>query len=82
MCTTCCLTPTPQPPINLTPMQRPAAFFDRDNTLIISDGYLGDPDGVVLVKGAADVVAALRDMGYAVVVTNRDGCYVIEVHGA
>ena len=31
-----------------------AVFFDRDNTLIANDGYLGDPDGVVLVDGAAE----------------------------
>jgi D-glycero-D-manno-heptose 1,7-bisphosphate phosphatase len=55
-------------------MKRPAIFFDRDNTLIVSDGYLGDPAQVVLVDGAADAVAAARDMGYAVVVfSNQSG---------
>ena len=34
-------------------MRRPAVFFDRDNTLIISDGYLGDPTKVTLgVEGS------------------------------
>jgi len=55
-------------------MKRPAVFFDRDNTLIVSDGYLGDPAQVVLVEGAADTVAHARRLGYAVVViSNQSG---------
>ena len=55
-------------------MKRPAVFFDRDNTLIVSDGYLGDPSKVVLVDGAADAVARVRSLGYAVVVfSNQSG---------
>ena len=55
-------------------MKRPAVFFDRDNTLIVSDGYLGDPSKVVLVDGAADAVARARMLGYAVVVfSNQSG---------
>jgi D-glycero-D-manno-heptose 1,7-bisphosphate phosphatase len=55
-------------------MKRPAVFFDRDNTLIISDGYLGDPSKVVLVEGAAEIVARVRSLGYAVVVfSNQSG---------
>jgi D-glycero-D-manno-heptose 1,7-bisphosphate phosphatase len=55
-------------------MKRPAVFFDRDNTLIISDGYLGDPSKVVLVEGAAEMVARVRSLGYAVVVfSNQSG---------
>jgi D-glycero-D-manno-heptose 1,7-bisphosphate phosphatase len=55
-------------------MKRPAVFFDRDNTLIVSDGYLGDPSKVVLVDGAADAVARARSLGYAVVVfSNQSG---------
>jgi D,D-heptose 1,7-bisphosphate phosphatase len=55
-------------------MPRPAVFFDRDNTLIVSDGYLGDPSGVVLVDGAADAVAKVRALGFAaVVVSNQSG---------
>lgn len=55
-------------------MQRPAVFFDRDNTLIVSDGYLGDPSKVVLIPGAAAAIAELRKMGYAiVVVSNQSG---------
>ncbi|MGN6726178.1 MAG: HAD-IIIA family hydrolase [Tepidisphaeraceae bacterium] len=55
-------------------MRRPAVFFDRDNTLIIGNEYLGDPAQVVLVAGAAAAVARCRDMGFAVVVvSNQSG---------
>ncbi len=55
-------------------MGRPAVFFDRDNTLIVNDGYLGDPAGVVLMPGAAAAVAAVRAVGFAVVVvSNQSG---------
>lgn len=55
-------------------MRRPAVFFDRDNTLIACDGYLGDPEQVVLIDGAADAVARARRMGFAtVIVSNQSG---------
>jgi len=55
-------------------MKRPAVFFDRDNTLIACNDYLGDPEQVVLIRGAADAVARLRSLGYAiVVVSNQSG---------
>jgi D-glycero-D-manno-heptose 1,7-bisphosphate phosphatase len=55
-------------------MTRPAIFFDRDNTLIIGNDYLGDPAKVVLVPGAAESVARARTMGFAtVVVSNQSG---------
>lgn len=55
-------------------MKRPAVFFDRDNTLIANDGYLGDPAGVKVIPGAADAVARARSLGYAVVViSNQSG---------
>jgi histidinol-phosphate phosphatase family protein len=53
---------------------RPAVFFDRDNTLIPSSGYLGDPAEVRLVEGAAEAVARVRAFGFAVVVaSNQSG---------
>ena len=56
------------------PPHRPAVFFDRDDTLIVNAGYLGDPAGVVLMPGAAAAVAAVRRAGYAVVVvSNQSG---------
>ena len=55
-------------------MKRPAVFFDRDNTLIVSDGYLGDPSRVVLVEGAADAVAKARQYGFKVLtISNQSG---------
>lgn len=55
-------------------MKRPAIFFDRDNTLILNDGYMGDPSKVVLATGAAAAVAKARSLGYAtVVVSNQSG---------
>ena len=56
------------------PIMRRAAFLDRDGTVIEERGDLGDPEGVVLVPGAADAVRRLRDAGLAVVlVTNQSG---------
>ena len=55
-------------------MKRPAIFFDRDNTLIVGSEYLGDPDDVVLMPGAADAVSRARALGYAtVVISNQSG---------
>jgi D-glycero-D-manno-heptose 1,7-bisphosphate phosphatase len=53
---------------------KPALFFDRDNTLIVNDGYLGDPAQVVLIDGAAAAVAAAVNAGFVVVtVSNQSG---------
>lgn len=55
-------------------MTRPAAFIDRDGTLIVEREYLADPDGVELLPGAADALRALAAAGFAlVVVTNQSG---------
>src|SRR5207249_1472708 len=49
-------------------------FFDRDNTLIACDDYVGDPDKVTLIDGAADAVARAKDLGYAtVIISNQSG---------
>lgn len=54
--------------------RRPAVFFDRDNTLVINDGYLGDPAGVKLMPGAASAVARAKRLGFSVVVvSNQSG---------
>ena len=53
---------------------RPAVFIDRDGTLITERSYLAHPDGVELVPGAAEALAALRRAGFALVtVTNQSG---------
>ena len=55
-------------------MKRPAVFFDRDNTLIACDEYLGDANKVALVNGAAEAVARARKLGYATVIfSNQSG---------
>jgi D-glycero-D-manno-heptose 1,7-bisphosphate phosphatase len=55
-------------------MKRPAVFFDRDNTLIACDEYLGDATKVTLVNGAAEAVARARKLGYATVIfSNQSG---------
>ncbi|HEX4129393.1 MAG TPA: HAD family hydrolase [Pirellulales bacterium] len=54
--------------------KRPAVFLDRDGVLIEDLGYLGDPEGVALIPGAAEAVAELRSAGFVtVVVTNQSG---------
>ena len=51
-----------------------AIFLDRDNTIIENDGYLGDASKVKLLPGAATAIAALRRLGYrVVVVSNQSG---------
>jgi D,D-heptose 1,7-bisphosphate phosphatase len=55
-------------------MKKPAIFFDRDNTLIACDGFLGDPAQVRLIDGAADAIARARGMGFAIVtISNQSG---------
>lgn len=52
----------------------PAAFLDRDGTLIIDRDYPGDPDGVALLPGAVDAVRRLNAAGVPVIiVTNQSG---------
>lgn len=53
---------------------RPAAFIDRDGTLIVEHGFLDNPDGVQPLPGAIDAVRRLNDWGYRVIgVTNQSG---------
>lgn len=51
--------------------RRPAAFFDRDGTLIESVHYLSNPDDVKLIDGAAEAIIDLRRQGYAIVVVSN-----------
>lgn len=56
-----------------TPLH-PAAFLDRDGTLIEDEHYLGDPARVRLRPGAVDAVRRLNEAGLRVViVTNQSG---------
>lgn len=55
-------------------MSRPAAFLDRDGTIIRDTEYLRDPDQVELLPGAARAIRRLNDAGWPViVVTNQSG---------
>lgn len=53
---------------------RPAAFVDRDGTIIREREYLGDPAGVELLPGAVEGLRALHAAGYQlVIVSNQSG---------
>jgi len=55
-------------------MSRPAVFLDRDGTIIEDKGFLGDPQGVVILPTVVDALRLLRDHGYAtVVISNQSG---------
>ena len=58
----------------MSPAGRPAAFVDRDGTIIREKEYLADPAGVELLPGAAAGLRKLADAGYAlVIVSNQSG---------
>ncbi|MBD3299119.1 MAG: HAD-IIIA family hydrolase [candidate division Zixibacteria bacterium] len=60
---------TPEPAIS-----RPAAFLDRDGTIIEEREYLSDPDGVELIPGAINGIQLLNQWGYWVFgVSNQSG---------
>jgi D-glycero-D-manno-heptose 1,7-bisphosphate phosphatase len=53
---------------------RPAAFLDRDGTVIDEVNYLARPDQVRVLEGARESLLELRQAGYALVlVTNQAG---------
>ena len=53
---------------------RPAAFLDRDGTIIEELGYLGDPDQIRFIPGAIEALRALQRAGFRlVVITNQAG---------
>jgi heptosyltransferase-2 len=61
------------PPGGLAPA-RPAAFLDRDGTIIEDLGYLADPERIQFIPGAQDALRALQASGYRlIVVTNQSG---------
>ena len=54
--------------------RRPAAFLDRDGTLIEDAHYLADPDGVRILPDVAQHLIALNERDLlAIVVTNQSG---------
>ncbi|GIW70603.1 MAG: D,D-heptose 1,7-bisphosphate phosphatase [Planctomycetota bacterium] len=53
---------------------RPAAFLDRDGTLNRDTDFVGGPEEVELLPGAAEAVRRLRAAGFVpVVVSNQSG---------
>ena len=53
---------------------RPAVLLDRDNTIIVNDGDLGDPEGVSLMPGAEAALARLHAANWPlIVITNQGG---------
>lgn len=57
-----------------TPTLRPAAFLDRDGTIMRDMHYPRDPDLVVLIPDAAAAMRRLAEAGVpVVVVTNQSG---------
>jgi len=53
---------------------RPAAFLDRDGTLMEDTGYIGDPRRVRLLPKVPEALLALERAGFArIVVTNQSG---------
>lgn len=54
--------------------RRPAAFLDRDGTIIRDTVYIRDPKDVELLPGAAEAIKRLNEASVAVVVvTNQSG---------
>lgn len=52
----------------------PAAFLDRDGTLMEDSGFIGDPARVRVLPGVPEALIALADAGYErIVVTNQSG---------
>ena len=55
-------------------MKPTAVFLDRDGTIIEDPGYVGHPDQVRLLPGAAEALRRFSDLGYLVIiVSNQSG---------
>ncbi len=53
---------------------RKAVFFDRDGTLMKDVGYCSDPADVELLEGVAELLPALKNAGFRlVIITNQSG---------
>ncbi len=50
-----------------------AVFLDRDNTLIVNDGDLGDPNAVRVIDGVAPALARLVKAHWRLVVVSTQG---------
>jgi D-glycero-D-manno-heptose 1,7-bisphosphate phosphatase len=53
---------------------QPAAFLDRDGTIVVERNFLGDPDVIELIPGAAEAIRILNRWGFHVIgVSNQSG---------
>jgi len=53
---------------------KPAVFIDRDGTINVDTGYIGDPAGLALYPGAGEAIARFNRAGYLVVIiSNQSG---------
>ncbi|MDQ2857589.1 MAG: HAD-IIIA family hydrolase [Candidatus Eremiobacteraeota bacterium] len=53
---------------------KPAAFLDRDGTLMEDSGFIGDPKRVRVLTGVTEALAALAAAGFErIVITNQSG---------
>lgn len=51
-----------------------AFLLDRDGTINVDTGYVGDPQKLVLLPGAAEAIRLMNDAGYQVIViSNQSG---------
>lgn len=51
-----------------------AFFLDRDGTINVDTGYVGNPDDLELLPGAADAIRKMNESGYLVIViSNQSG---------
>lgn len=54
--------------------EQKAVFIDRDDTILVDEGYMSDPAQVRLVPGAAQALGRLRRANYLLVlVSNQSG---------
>jgi len=55
-------------------VRRPAAFLDRDGTLMVDTGFIGDPARIEVLPGVGEALELLEAAGFArIVVTNQSG---------
>jgi len=55
-------------------MKHKAVFLDRDGTLIEDRGYLGDPEEVHLLPGAAEALCRFAEAGHKIIIiSNQSG---------
>jgi D-glycero-D-manno-heptose 1,7-bisphosphate phosphatase len=55
-------------------VKKPAAFLDRDGTLMEDSGFIGDPNRIRILDGVPEALVALETAGFErIVVTNQSG---------